>query len=917
MTITLNLDQTKKLLAWTAAATFWTAIILTFIDSVPTAVSTVFWIVFAVIGMLALISWLFVAPQPAEPSNLAVDEFPESWNTLLGWMRRHRLTQGWDTFLLLVAGLGVVSWSVLEADWVETPGLLATVWSAAASGALLARLRRPAVANLLAGAFIGTVIVAWQVSRLTEAPSLLDRLREVWTRLDVWFDAAISGGISTDLLPFSLTVLILGWLLGFFSAWFLFRNANVWFAVLLPATALLTNLSFLEDTFQFRFFLFMFVTMLLVARVSMIQRQRLWEASAVRLGVDSHRFALATAVALTAVVLVAAGATPLYVYTNPTATGIYLTGRSPVAKLEDEFARLFAGIPSRKDLPGRFWGTTLPFQGKIGFDGDVVMWATARQASYWLAQSYSEYTSKGWRMGETKKVKVGPQSGPPPPQESADRAPLTQVVEPDFDTLSVLTGGNVQWISREAVVETMAPLEFEVDLSDPSRDAQLPGDVKALAAQLRKSVNAAGDTQFLESQITGMLPRDLVLKSAESSRETTAQNPAVKIRLVRKEPLTQEVVSWKFDKQLSKDESYAMGSLVSVASNSDLREADANYSGFTSDHYLQLPTTLPQRVRGLAAEVTTGAVTSLDKALALQDYLRGDEFEYSQNIKAPPRGADGVDHFLFESKEGYSDYFASAMAVMLRAVGVPSRLAAGYAPGVLDPDTLRWAIKDSDSHGWTQAYFPGYGWIDFEPTRKWPAARLEDAGGSDPAEDEGLDLLTSGEDDPDDPEVQCAELESVIAQAECLEEAGLVLPISPPVESSDLLDTLRLPLIVLGTVVVVVGALWILLRSAWNAGLSKATHTEKLYTKMSRMGLLAGIRRRAQQTALEYASTIGERLPPTAWAAGNIAAAFSAGKYGRTDLSPEAEDMLTGSWKSIRRPLFMRAVRRMVFLGGA
>ena len=916
MTITLSVDRTKRILAWAAAVSFLIALIQGFFDSVPNAISVASWVVFAIAATLAVLAWLFVSPRSPEPSPLAIDEGPESWNALVRWLRQHGLTQDLDIFLLLAAGLGIVAWSILAADWVDTPGLLFIMWSAAAVGRLLARLRRPGLANILAGTAIGAVVVTSQISRLAEAQGISDRLRETWTRLDVWYEAATTGGISTDLLPFTLAILTFTWLVGFFSSWFLFRHSNVWFAVLLPAIALLTNLSFLSDTFPFRFFLFMFVMMLLVARVTMTQRRQTWEATSVQQGVDSHRFALATAVALTALVLLAAGTVPLYTYQNSAATDLYLTGRSPVAKLEDEFARLFAGIPSRKDLAGRFWGSTLPFQGKIGFDGDVVMWATAKQASYWLAQSYSGYTSKGWYAGATKSVKVGPQSGQPPPQQSANRTPLTQVLEPDFDTLNVMAGGNIQWISREAVVETLAPLEFKVDLSRPAEDAAHPRDVQELAASLRRSLSSA-DTEYIESEINNMLPQDLVLEGTESTGESSDQGLPVKITLVRKDPLVQEVVAWKFDKQLSKDESYAMGALITTASNDDLREAGSSYGGFITDHYLQLPTSLPKRVGDLAAEVTAGADTPLDKALALQDYLRREEFEYSQEIDPPPRGADGVDYFLFESKEGYSDYFASAMAVMLRAVGVPSRLAAGYAPGVLDPESLRWAIKDSDSHGWTQAYFPGQGWIDFEPTAKWPAARVEEAGASDEDQEDGLEFTSLGGDDLTDPIVQCAELESVIAQAECLEELALGNIITPPFPDQGLLDTLRVPLIVLGIVAVVVAILWAAIRLAWNAGLSKAGLTEQLYTKMSRMGLLAGIGRRAQQTAVEYAAMIGERLPATADAAAHIATAFSADRYGRADLPLEAEEGLTDSWKSIRGTLFLRAIRRTVFLGGA
>ena len=129
--------------------------------------------------------------------------------------------------------------------------------------------------------------------------------------------------------------------------------------------------------------------------------------------------------------------------------------------------------------------------------------------------------------------------------------------------------------------------------------------------------------------------------------------------------------------------------------------------------------------------MTRNAATPVEKALAIKDYLRADgNFTYSQDIEKPPRGSDGVDHFLFDTKEGYSDYFASAMTVLLRSVGVPARLAAGYSAGDLEDGASRRAVMDSDSHGWSQVYFPDFGWIDFEPTPNWPESDL--LGGESP-----------------------------------------------------------------------------------------------------------------------------------------------------------------------------------------
>ena len=81
-----------------------------------------------------------------------------------------------------------------------------------------------------------------------------------------------------------------------------------------------------------------------------------------------------------------------------------------------------------------------------------------------------------------------------------------------------------------------------------------------------------------------------------------------------------------------------------------------------------------------------------------------------------PDGADAVEDFLFTQQKGFCLHFASAMTVMLRSVGVPARLAVGYIPGDPGAEPGTYILRDKYYHAWTQVYFPGYGWIDFEPT---------------------------------------------------------------------------------------------------------------------------------------------------------------------------------------------------------
>jgi transglutaminase-like putative cysteine protease len=148
-----------------------------------------------------------------------------------------------------------------------------------------------------------------------------------------------------------------------------------------------------------------------------------------------------------------------------------------------------------------------------------------------------------------------------------------------------------------------------------------------------------------------------------------------------------------------------------------------------ASRYLALPASIPRRVLDLAREVAGDAPTRYDRALAIERYLRA--YPYTLDLPEPPAGRDLVDYFLFERQEGYCDYYASAMVVMARAVGVPARLASGYAQGTFDYETGRWAVTEQDAHSWVEVYFEELGWIEFEPTAGQPT--LDRSGDHDAA----------------------------------------------------------------------------------------------------------------------------------------------------------------------------------------
>jgi hypothetical protein len=136
--------------------------------------------------------------------------------------------------------------------------------------------------------------------------------------------------------------------------------------------------------------------------------------------------------------------------------------------------------------------------------------------------------------------------------------------------------------------------------------------------------------------------------------------------------------------------------------------------GLPTDSYR--PPDVMRRVHDLAVQLTAGTTNPYDAAMKIQDYLRSGAFRYTLQPQLAPPGPDKLDFFLFSSHEGYCQYFATAMGDMLRSLGIPTRLVNGYGAGTFDTTKNRFVVRDDDAHTWVESYFPGYGWIPFEPT---------------------------------------------------------------------------------------------------------------------------------------------------------------------------------------------------------
>ena len=192
---------------------------------------------------------------------------------------------------------------------------------------------------------------------------------------------------------------------------------------------------------------------------------------------------------------------------------------------------------------------------------------------------------------------------------------------------------------------------------------------------------------------------------------------------------TTDVIALTASPTLRAGEVFRVRSWVTSPTVFGLKDAAAAYPPEITQSYLQLPAGLPSRIPALAREITQGLTTPFDQTMAITDWLRKN-ITYAGTIPAAPQGRDILDWFLFDLRQGYCNYYASAEVIMLRSLGIPARLAVGYAEGESEKDGNLFTVRRRDSHAWPEVYFPGFSWVEFEPTAALPGTVLPQ--GTDP-----------------------------------------------------------------------------------------------------------------------------------------------------------------------------------------
>ncbi len=813
------------------------------------------------------------------------------WNKAMALLRYARPADGWASVALLALNLMVVVWSVEQADWVPTPNLAALILLAMITGLALARAPVWGLLALPVGLVIGLGVIVWQITSFQAAGMELANVGELWHRLNLWLVAARTGSINIDREPFAFGLMCATWLSGYLAAWVFFRLRNFWGVFVLGGAGLLSNLTFLPAEGSVYLGVYLLTSLLLVARVRAVRRLQEWKRN--NFQADSHLGLLSasdSALLSMAVLIIAFALLPTGSFWQP-AHNVYEYMRSPLVRFEDDFNRLFAGLPARRPLPYRIWGDVMAFQGTINPTTTPVLQVESPVAMYWKARSYGTYTPKGWISEDTV---LQPTDWTPSHsfyQPYKKRFEVTHSLTVNYDTRNLFAGGQVSDVSQDARIETYDSPIYRVDLSQPATPGRTYPGLDRAVLNLKQAVRQNGPA-VSRVQLSQAAPQGFAL--VDVRRENNLVQEATLAELLPEQPDTLSLRT--AGRELKKGQTYEVTSSVSSATGQDLRRAGLDYPTWALARYTQLPPELPQRIRDLSDEITAGAETPYDKAKAIESHLK--TYAYSLTIEPPPYNADGVDHFLFEERRGYSEYFASAMTVLLRAQGIPARMVTGYTAGDRVPNHDVYVVTDSHSHGWSEVYFPGYGWIGFEPT---PGASMPVA--VKPVAEE-LDFVFTAL--PEDSDVPLCEFEDEEGCEEDFFGDGTAL--SPQEPSALRLLQEYLPWISGGLAVILLagGVMW----GFWRRYLASSTDPAATFRHLAFLGRLNAAGPVGYQTPYQYLGRLQEVLPAHQDSLSIIVVSYVRSLYGRKEATPAEAERLTQAWLAVRMPLLLNLFRR-------
>ncbi len=655
---------------------------------------------------------------------------------------------------------------------------------------------------------------------------------ETESALRAWWVAVSGARPSEGTTYFAMFLSMVIWVIGFISTWYILRRQNVWVAVGLGTLAILINLSNLPREDYLFLPVYMLVAMLLIGQVN-LARQGVW------FGQRTSNFPYRGVVYLVGTVVCISMLTVATAWFVPQPPIDQIGLGSVSGSLTEEGARgqwfnIFAGVNSKWSLIDSGEQQTLSFKDPLSTSGRVHFIVAADRPAYWRTRRYDTYYPWGWTSSEISDREIAAYEDAVEARPFSLSEELTYTVENRLKTDIVLIMGDFHSSAMPVILQTFSEEE--------------PGEE---------------------------LPVDTSDRSAEAVEEDL--------------PEPGDVVAVVTPRLMKPYQRYTVVASVASYTPDELSLTGEDYPEEVTERYLQLPDDLPVRIRETAEDITRGAESQYDKVVAVKAYINS--LEYNIEADVPPEDADAVDHFLFESKEGVCTSFASAMAVMLRCVGVPTRLNTGYLEGDYDTETESYLLRVRDYHARTEVYFPDLGWVEFSAT---PVGGSTDAIVGVGDEEEFLEII--------DPAMMQAEMEIFGPTGEDFARRSTSRITLPGPQ-------LYVYFFIIGVPVVIFFAV----RGGyafWLQRLKRIDNPADAYRKMSRLAALGKMGPVMHETPLEYCARLALALPLQAEAIDAIARAYVETQFSfRKELSRLQKGRLQKTWVELVPSLVRRMPR--------
>ncbi len=415
----------------------------------------------------------------------------------------------------------------------------------------------------------------------------------------------------------------------------------------------------------------------------------------------------------------------------------------------------------------------------------------------------------------------------------------------------------------------------------------------------RPTVASAFDLETITVQVEGQVGRNLFTPGFP----TKALVPAAVYQSAGKPVLG----GLESANGIASGDGYQITAAISKATETQLAKAGTDYPAEIRQLYLGTEG-VTDRTRALAEQIvidTAAATDPYHRAKALADFLRtSPDFSYATSVDPPDPNRDFVDAFLFDpnGRRGYCEYFASAMAVMARSIGLPARVAVGFAPGQRITTGV-YEVKERNAHAWAEIYFPGYGWQIFEATKSISPVVRDSGSDSTTNENAGPGGNPGNAFFGNEPDV-ISPLPSFRPAPDAIQPGGDSGSAAAAARTGN------------ATVILVIGA-GVLLLVAWRLFSSRRrwrflSPADREWRRLTATAGRAGVGQLPYETVYEYAGWLEAQIPQRRVEIMTIADGKVQQTYSGKSIGETAIERIERAWARLRLPLMVLAAKRRV-----